>query len=302
MRWGTRSGRGRGKRTTKVAISLLYLVACEASRVVLRIGGRLPAQRLVVLYYHGIQDTYRRNFVRQLESIRRRARVLPASHRGSLPSGKSNVAITFDDAYVSVAENALSELAARGFHSTIFVPVGALGGRPSWSIEDGSPDSCETVMSAEQIAKLPSSLVTLGSHTRTHPHLSLLSLSDAREEIEGSRANLGDLTTQDIRLFAFPYGDHNASTVEMCETAGYEMVFSTTPTPVDTTSSEFVRGRVKVDPYDSPLEFFLKYRGAYGWVSYVSSLKRKLRDHSQSRGIRKSLFRQSLTDKQPERS
>lgn len=66
----------------------------------------------------------------------------------------------------------------------------------------------------------------------------------------------------------------------MCETAGYEFVFSTTPTPVGTTVSEFVRGRVKVDPYNSFLEFFLRYNGAYAWLAYVSFLKRKLRDHN----------------------
>ncbi|MBH5398261.1 polysaccharide deacetylase family protein [Bradyrhizobium sp. CNPSo 4010] len=190
------------------------------------------------------------------------------------------MAITFDDAYVSVAENALPELVARSFHSTIFVPVGALGAHPTWPIEHGSPDANEKVMSAEQIAKLPSLLVTLGSHSKTHPRLSRLSAGDAREEIAGSRAKLGDLTTQDIRLFAFPYGDHDAATIEMCETAGYEFAFSTTPTPVDTTVSEFVRGRVKVDPSDSSLEFFLKYHGAYAWLAYVSLLKRKLRDHN----------------------
>ena len=57
-------------------------------------------------------------------------------------------------------------------------------------MEDGSPDSIETVMSAEQIAKLPSALVTVGSHSCTHPRLSRLAPGDAREEIEGSRQSL----------------------------------------------------------------------------------------------------------------
>src|SRR6266567_5080498 len=190
------------KRTVKLAISLLYFIGQELSRFILRLAGRPLSQRLIVLYYHGIPDTYLSNFVRQLESIRRGARVVPAAHRGSLPPDKRNVAITFDDAYESVAENALPELAARGFHSTIFVPVGSLGRPPTWTIEEGSPDSHETVMSAEQLAKLPSLLVTLGSHASTHPRLSRISARDAWEEIEGSRAKLQNLTTKDARLFA----------------------------------------------------------------------------------------------------
>ena len=264
------------KRTAKVAISLLYFAAQELYRIILQAIGRSPNQRLIILYYHGVPTALRSNFARQLEAIRRGARVWPAFHRGSLPADKQNVAITFDDAYVSVSENALPELIARGFHSTTFVPVGSLGSRPTWPVENDSLDSDETVMSAQEIATLPSSLVTLGSHTSTHPRLSRIDSHDAQREIEGSRLALQTLTAQDVRLLAFPYGDHDASTVELCRAAGYDYVFSIAPDPVDTTGSDFVRGRVSVDPFDGPLEFFLKYRGAYAWVSYVTSLKRKL--------------------------
>jgi peptidoglycan/xylan/chitin deacetylase (PgdA/CDA1 family) len=225
-----------------------------------------------------------------MESIRRGAQVLPASYRGSLPWGKPNVAITFDDAYVSVAENALPELLARGFHSTIFVPMGTLGSPPSWPVEDRSPDSHETVMSAGQIATLPSPLVTLGSHTNTHPRLSRIDPRDARGEIEGSRLKLQALTAREVRLLAFPYGDHDASTIEVCKAAGYECVFSVAPDPVDTTNSSFVRGRVKVDPFDWPLEFFLKYHGAYAWISQVSPLKQKLSYWRQLRKVRRPSY------------
>jgi peptidoglycan/xylan/chitin deacetylase (PgdA/CDA1 family) len=217
-----------------------------------------------------------------------------------LPGDKQNVAITFDDAYVSVAENALPELAARNFHSTVFVPVGALGSPPSWPVENGSLDADETVMSAEQLATLPSPLVALGSHTSTHPRLSRIDPLDARKEIEGSRAELQILTAQDIRMLAFPYGDHDPSIIELCKFAGYDNVFSITPEPVDTTHSDFVRGRVKVDPFDGSLEFFLKYHGAYAWASHVSLLKRKLRGRK-SLEIRRPSHGQSMSDKQPMR-
>lgn len=270
------------KRTVKLTISLIYYLVRGLSRLVMRLAGHSPDRRLIILYYHGIPDAYRSNFVRQLELIRRTARVFPAAHRGSLPSDKPNVAITFDDAYVSVAKNALPALVSRGFHSTIFVPTAMLGDAPTWQMEEGSPDSFEVVMSTDQIAKLSSSLVTLGSHSCNHPRLSRLAPTDAREEIEGSRTRLEELTAQDIRLFALPYGDHNASTIEFCRMAGYEIVFSTAPASVDTMDTSFVRGRVKVDPFDGLLEFFLKYNDAYAWMLHVSSLKWKLRNYKAS--------------------
>jgi peptidoglycan/xylan/chitin deacetylase (PgdA/CDA1 family) len=271
------------KRVAKLAISLFYYVARGFLRILLQYTGGLPDGKLVILYYHGIPFADRSNFARQMEVIQRGARVLPADYRGSLPCGKPHIAITFDDAYVSVAENALPELFARAFHSTIFVPVGSLGSRPTWAVEDGSADADETVMSEEQITLLPSSLVALGSHTCTHPRLSRLHADNAQEEIEGSRLKIQALTGQKVRLLAFPYGDYDASTIELCKRAGYDHVFSVVPEPVDTTNTGFVRGRVKVEPSDWALEFFLKYQGAYAWTSRVSSFKHKLRGVSEVR-------------------
>ncbi len=293
---------GGAKRKVKLTISLAYYMVRGLSRFVIRLTGRPQERGLVILYYHGIPDAYRSNFVRQLESIRRTARVLPASHRGTMSSDKPNVAITFDDAYVSVAKNALPALAARGFHSTIFVPTAMLGGAPTWQMEEGSPDSFEVVMPAEQIANLSSPLVTLGSHSCTHPRLSRLAPGEARAEIEGSRTELQELTKQEIQSFALPYGDHNASTIEICRTAGYEIVFSTIPAPVDTTDTAFVRGRVKADPFDGRLEFFLKYNGAYAWAPYLSALKRRLRGYKPSAAGHGSSLGQSAPYKQSKRS
>ena len=256
------------KRLAKLAISLLYFVARRLWRFIMHALGRPPSQQLIILYYHGVPSAYRARFVRQLSVLQRNACVWPASHRGGLPLNKPNVAITFDDAYESVAENALPELAVRGLHSTIFVPTGSLGRRPAWPMESGSLDSQEIVMPAEQIATLASPLITLGSHTSTHPRLTRISPKAARDEIEDSRRQLQALTTQDIKLLAFPYGDHNDSIVQLCRAAGYDYVFSIIPNPVDTTRSDFVRGRVKVDPFDGSVEFFLKYHGAYAWVSH----------------------------------
>src|ERR1700684_172147 len=77
----------------------------------------------------------------------------------------------------------------------------------------------------------------------------------------------------DARLFAFPYGEHDAATVELCRDAGYDRVFTSIPQSLDPASDQFARGRVLVDPADRPLEFYLKMSGAYGWMAYVSALK-----------------------------
>ena len=127
------------RRDLEIAISLVYFAMRAIIRYSLRLAGRPSAQRLTILYYHGVSPEYRPGFARQMDTLHRRARILPASHRGELPSGRKCVAITFDDAFTSILENALPELARHSFHSTIFVPVGWIGRTPGWVMKDSEP-------------------------------------------------------------------------------------------------------------------------------------------------------------------
>jgi len=273
------------KRDLKVAISLAYYAMRGIFRRSLRLAGQPAVQRLTILYYHGVSARDRLNFGRQMAALQRGARVMPASYRGELPSEKKCVAITFDDAFVSVAENALPELAKHSFHSTIFVPVGWLGRTPGWGMIKSdpalaavvNPELTEVVMSAAQLKALSDARVSLGSHSITHPSIPQLDAKRARCEIEDSRRQLEELTGRNVLEFSFPYGEHDSEKLAMCGAAGYETVFSVATQEVDTTSSALLRGRTKVDPSDGPLEFFLKFNGAYQWMEYSVALKKKLR-------------------------
>jgi peptidoglycan/xylan/chitin deacetylase (PgdA/CDA1 family) len=284
------------RRDLKVAISLVYYAMRAIFRYSLRLAGRPSIQRLTILYYHGVSTEHRHSFARQMDALHRGACILPASYRGELPSGRKCVAITFDDAFVSVAENALPELARHSLHSTIFVPVGWIGRTPGWAMEDSepalaaaaTPEPTEVVMSSEQLNALSASLVSLESHSVTHPSMLELDTRQARREIEDSRHRLAELSGRQILGFSFPYGEHDASTVALCRAAGYETAYSITAEEVDTTSSELLRGRTKVDPSDGPIEFFLKFNGAYQWMGYTVALRKALRSMfgKQAPGIR----------------
>jgi peptidoglycan/xylan/chitin deacetylase (PgdA/CDA1 family) len=273
------------RRDLKIVISLVYYAMRAIFRFSLRLAGRPSAQRLTILYYHGVSAEHRLGFARQMYALHHGARVLPASYRGELPSGRKCVAITFDDAFTSVAENALPELARHSLHSTIFVPVGWIGRTPGWVMKDSepapaadaNPELTEVVMSSEQLNALSASLVSLQSHSVTHPSMLELDAKQARREIEDSRHRLAELIGREVFGFSFPYGDHDASTVAMCRAAGYETAYSITADEVDTTSSELLRGRTKVDPSDGPIEFFLKFNGAYQWTGDTVPLRKTLR-------------------------
>lgn len=269
------SSKLRLKRAAKIAVSTVYLGYLEARRFF------APAPSLTILYYHAVSGTNaRENFARQLDCLARHADVLPADHCGALPAGRHAVAITFDDAFRSVAANALPELARRGMCCTIFAPSGVLGRNPDWAMEEGAMegvgDRKEVVMSADELKAVASPLVTIGSHTVSHPRLSCISVVEVFRELQESRNALSRLIGRSVDLIAFPYGDHDESVLTLSRRAGYTRVFTIRPEPVDPERNAFALGRVSADPCDGAFEFYLKMRGAYAWMPAASRLKARL--------------------------
>jgi peptidoglycan/xylan/chitin deacetylase (PgdA/CDA1 family) len=259
------------ERGVKVAISMLWYSGAELSRNLMRLAGRSPSPRFVVLYYHEVPEEARTRFARQMEALTRGTTVVRAAHPGPLPASGSYVAITFDDAFRSVRMNAVPELLSRGFPATIFVPVDCLGERPGWEMANELDDQ---VMTCDELRSLPE-LIELGSHSLSHPHLTTIDSGLLREEVTTSRHKLGELLGSQVSLLAFPYGEYDDRVVSTCCEAGYERVFGIDPSPADPAGRDFVRGRVPVDPTDGPLLFHLKARGAYGWMIHASALKRR---------------------------
>ncbi|ODT87849.1 polysaccharide deacetylase family protein [Phenylobacterium sp. SCN 70-31] len=237
------------------------------------------APRLTILYYHAVAADLAGDFDAQMAFLRRCANIVQADHSGPLDPVKPNVAVTFDDAFRSVRENALPALIRHGVPATIFVPTGWLGRRPGWTMET-SGDRDEEVMSADEIAGLPTDIITLGSHTVTHPHLSRLAPGDIDAQLQESRQSLEALLGRTIDTLAFPYGDHDSSVVQRAAAAGYRYVYTVEPQAISAGDRAISRGRTAADPSDSLGLFALKSRGAYAVMPYFYRLKRRLRGRS----------------------
>ena len=96
--------------------------------------------------------------------------------------------------------------------------------------EFGSDAYAEKLLSLEQVRSLPSGLVTIGSHTLTHPMLTQVEEGEACREIQDSRTKLEGMLDREVRQFSFPFGGFNEKLVEFCREAGYERVYTTLPT------------------------------------------------------------------------
>ena len=89
------------------------------------------------------------------------------------------------------------------------------------------------IMSWDQLLALDPSLVTVGSHTASHPILPTLDGAQLEIEVAGSRRWMEKRLGRPVRTFCYPNGAHDP-TVRECVRASYEAAV--------TTSYGFVRG------------------------------------------------------------
>jgi len=88
-------------------------------------------------------------------------------------------------------------------------------------------------MTAAMASGLPSELIAVGGHGRTHVPLTALSPQDRAEEIAGGREDLAALTSSPPQGFAYPHGSWDAATRAAVEQAGYGWAVTTREAVVD---------------------------------------------------------------------
>jgi peptidoglycan/xylan/chitin deacetylase (PgdA/CDA1 family) len=260
-----------------VALALsLGVRAFDIASALARRPSRRIRRRGVVLYYHAVKPHQRQMFARQMDEMLRRARPFVAGRPEAMKAETPNVAVTFDDGFRSVIENAAPELESRRIPFTLFVPTGSLGQRPAWIRDPKHPSWEETVLSAAELRDLACHpLVALGSHSVTHPNLGELEAGEAAKELAQSRAELQCAAGIEIDSFSFPHGGYTPALIDQAQAAGYRRAFTIEPAIIDGDSDAFTLGRVAADPEDWPLEFRLKIAGAYRWRQYLHLLGRK---------------------------
>lgn len=273
------------KRTAKLLISLLVWLwdcLCASAR---RLTGRPVPSQGVVLYYHAVKPHQRAAFGRQMDLLLSLAQ--PWRAEEDISGGfKRFAAVTFDDGFVSVVEHALPELRMREIPFTVFVPTGCWGQRPSWVMNPKHKSWDERVLSQGELRTLASEpLVTIGSHSITHPNFLTLDREAAAREFGESKRELETVLGKPVELFSFPHGAHNRLLVEQAIELGYRRLFTVEPVPVTAASLGPLVGRVPVEPNDWPLEFKLKALGAYRWMAKSS-------DHGPLKGSTRAFNRE----------
>ena len=124
-----------------------------------------------------------------------------------------SVIITIDDAYSSVFNNAWPILKKYGLPFTLFVSTDV--------IDNKTPG----YMSWEEIRILRDNGVTIGSQTKSHPHMHNLNENQIVRELEFSNSRFVQEIGSKPEIFAYPYGEYNLNVLEKIKNSGFKAAF-----------------------------------------------------------------------------
>ena len=184
---------------------------------------------LRILYWHRVADSADplaispRAFLRQLDAIE--ASGLPLVDLYELPErplsdDARGIALTFDDGYRDVLENAIPELERRGWPATIFVVPNAIAG--DLEFDWYPPGEMPALIGWEQMRAVEArSSIRFEPHTLTHPILPRVSRERAAHEIGGSKEIVERELGRETRLFCYPAGFYSERDAELVRAAGY---------------------------------------------------------------------------------
>ena len=133
--------------------------------------------------------------------------------RGDLDLPPKPVVLTFDDGFMNVYQYALPLLKAYGFRGTFFIITGFVG-KPEY-------------MTWDQVIDLVRNGMEIGSHTITHPDLTMLSASVRDQQLSVSKQTLEQKLGVQITSLSYPGGAYDATVEAAASRAGYETAVTT---------------------------------------------------------------------------
>ncbi len=127
---------------------------------------------------------------------------------------KKSIVITFDDGYDDFNNNAYPILKKYNLKSTIFISTNLVN-KPCYL----------TLSSIKSL--LTSKIVTIGSHTITHPNLTRINSNRLFYELTGSKRWIEKKLKTKITSFAYPFGGYNKNIIQEVYNTGYRSALTT---------------------------------------------------------------------------
>jgi peptidoglycan/xylan/chitin deacetylase (PgdA/CDA1 family) len=198
------------------------------------IGGSMRWATRLGLTYHAITDSWDNELAVRPASFQAQLRaVAEAGYRGvtfshfAAEPAKGTVAVTFDDGFCSVYEQAAPVLEELGWPATVFVTTGAVErAEPMhWLLAAGRPKPREPdelrPLTWSQLESLASRGWEVGSHSASHRLLSGLGAEERHEELASSRSAVAEHAGSCTSV-SYPWGEVNDVVVAAARRAGFK--------------------------------------------------------------------------------
>jgi peptidoglycan/xylan/chitin deacetylase (PgdA/CDA1 family) len=185
-----------------------------------------------------------------------------------------DVVVTFDDGYLDNLTNAMPVL--RQFHipATIFITTKFCDQAMHHPRYKQSKERLH--LTWEEVRALSTeSLITIGSHTITHPFLSRMSDSDVQREIRGSKCIIEDKIGTEIQYFCYPSGDFTLREQKHVRQSGYKAAVSVAPGVNRDLYNPFYLRRTEMNDKDDEDDLLLKLKGGFDLLHHYLHWKRK---------------------------
>ncbi len=169
-----------------------------------------------------------------------------------LPS--KTIAITFDDGYEDNYLNAYPVLKEFNLPATIFIIPAMIG-------SDG-------YLTWDQVIEMSESgVITIGSHSLSHPWLTNQADQVLDSEIMGSKRAIESHTRKDIYTFSYPLGGFDKNVREKVIKAGYKIAVATNPGKRYPKHDLFAMKRLRISSTsDNLFVFWFEITGFYTWI------------------------------------
>jgi len=229
----------------------------------------------MILCYHAASGSWRHDLSVPPGDIEREIRTLlrlrftPVSARRAASSrADRTLALTFDDAYRSVA-NVMPALARLRVPVTIFACAHFADAAAPLAVPElaGQPEQELLTMGWDELREHAARGVEIGSHTVSHPHLPQLTDAEIERELRESRERIEAELGRSCALLAYPYGEEDARCRAAAKAAGYEAAFTLPRIGAPEDAS---------DPYGLPRVGIFRRDGLLGTLLKSSSTVRRV--------------------------
>ncbi|MBI5749834.1 MAG: polysaccharide deacetylase family protein, partial [Nitrospinae bacterium] len=274
------------RRHEKILIVILgeILRFSGIARLISHYNERIRIPGCYILVYHRVADERHesvsasvKNFSRQISFLNKYFSIITMerlinSIKNREPLPLNSIVITFDDGYKDVFTNAYPILKKYNIPATVFITtdyiegsgVRGQGSRMKMDLPLAPCPLPLIMLSWEDILEMIDNNISIGSHSVSHPKLSLIVDDEVEIEVKKSKDIIQRHIKRDITCFSYPYGGRvffNERIKEMLKRNGYQCACSTIYGINDLNSDLFELKRIPIEYYEDETIFMIKVFG-----------------------------------------